>query len=144
MNFIAKVDRLLEEKGWSVTYLAKTIGTTTAQYYRWKTWANDENNALQFEALKAGRPSPGAIKIRGSYPGRIELLRLAREFDCDLEWLIDDNQSWEDRPKLVGVIARRFKKLSPVEALRALELFAADGGETKKPTEAEGGNGRKK
>jgi transcriptional regulator with XRE-family HTH domain len=124
VNFAAKISRLTKEKGWKVKYLAEVIGTTTAQLSRWKIWANDPHNAKQFEALKAGRPAQGFVKVRGSYPGRIELLRLAHEFDVDLEWLIDDNQGWDDRPQLVGVVAQRIKKLSPAEALHALELYA--------------------
>lgn len=142
MDFGKKLQKLREEKGWTIRQVTKMIGTSESQYWRWVYWSESEEAAEKFAKLadmqatepRAGRKKAAVAKvkkeagtktIRGSRLAAIELIKLSEIFDVDVQWLIDDRKGWEERPKLVGPIADRFKQLTPVEALSLWEIWTS-------------------
>jgi transcriptional regulator with XRE-family HTH domain len=102
MKFGEKFARLVKDKGWSMNRAISAIEQWETTVYRW-------------------------MKDDKSSPTMKDLNNIARVFEVDVNWLIDDRLGWEDKPTynaetwLFVQAIQMVNELGPQEALRRMK-----------------------
>ena len=97
MTFSDKMVRLAQTSGWTQTQLCRAIGQWPSTYIRW-------------------------MKHK-SQPTKEDLKRICEVFKTDANWLIDDDQEWDDQPGLNWEVNKFAKAINMIQRIGADEAL---------------------
>jgi hypothetical protein len=121
MHLADKLQRLIDESGWSVAEVSRRLGRDPSgvAVLRWLRRTDTGRPVATGPQFK----NDGSPRKRreSSAPDRRDILALADLFGIEIRWLIDDDLDWDDRLTADNPVLADIKRLSIQDQLAMLK-----------------------